>query len=65
MKDKLKKYKRNCLFLLSDNQREKIEDFVDKHYEECGSTKAHYILDSFTIEVKCPICGEIIDITEK
>lgn len=65
MKNELNEYKRNCLFLLSDNQRERIEKFTNKHYEKCGNIKTHYILDSFTIEIKCPICGEIIDITEK
>lgn len=62
-------YKRNSLITLSDNEVAAIKEFKNRHYNSChnGSTYQYELTGTgigTAIKIKCPKCGEEIDITD-
>ena len=70
LKEELDFYQRNTLVTLSDKQREMARNFQKEHYENCetGRTSFKYIITPTgignVVEIKCPKCGEILDLTD-
>ena len=62
-------YKRNSLVVLSDKQKERAKEFQHEHYKKCETGHRSFVYtvtptNVITIvELRCPICGEIIDVS--
>ena len=69
LKEELDFYKRNSLVVLSDEQRERAKEFQHEHYKKCETRHRSFVYtvtptNVITIvELRCPICGEIIDVS--
>lgn len=69
LKEELEFYKRNSLVTLSDKQRERAKEFQHEHYEKCDTGHRSFVYtvtptNVITIvELRCPKCGEIIDVS--
>ena len=69
LKEELDFYKRNSLVVLSDAQRERAEEFQREHYKKCDTGHRSFVYtvtptNVITIvELRCPKCGEIIDVS--
>lgn len=69
LKEELDFYKRNNLVTLSDVQRERAEEFQREHYKKCetGHRSFTYTVTPTNVitivELRCPKCGEIIDVS--
>lgn len=69
LKEELDFYKRNSLVVLSDEQRERAKEFQHEHYKKCETGHRSFVYtvtptNVITIvELRCPICGEIIDVS--
>lgn len=69
VKEELDFYKRNSLVVLTDKQRERAEEFQREHYEKCDTGHRSFVYtvtptNVITIvELRCPKCGEIIDVS--
>lgn len=69
LKEELDFYKRNSLVTLSDKQKERAEEFIHEHYKKCDTGYRSFVYtvtpsNVITIvELRCPICGEIIDVS--
>lgn len=69
LKEELDFYKRNNLVTLSDAQRERAEEFQREHYKKCDTGHRSFVYtvtptNVITIvELRCPKCGEIIDVS--
>ena len=69
LKEELEFYKRNNLVTLSDVQRERAEEFQREHYKKCetGHRSFTYTVTPTNVitivELRCPKCGEIIDVS--
>ena len=70
LKEELDFYHRNTLVTLSDNQRENARRFQKEHYENCktGMVSFKYTITptgiGYVVEIRCPKCGEILDLTD-
>lgn len=70
LKEELDFYQRNTLVTLSDKQRENARRFQKEHYENCetGMISFKYTIIPTgignVVEIKCPKCGEILDLTD-
>ena len=69
LKEELEFYKRNSLVTLSDEQRERANEFQHEHYKKCETGHRSFVYtvtptNVITIvELRCPVCGEIIDVS--
>ena len=73
-RDKAAYYRDNSLIILSNTERQRINSFKMEHYEKCSQHKKNagntYIYTitatgiGSIIKIKCPICGEEIDVTD-
>ena len=69
LKEELDFYKRNNLVVLSDVQKERANNFIHEHYKKCETGHRSFVYtvtptNVITIvELRCPICGEIIDLS--
>lgn len=69
LKEELDFYKRNSLVVLSDEQRERAKEFQHEHYKKCETGHRSFVYtvtptNVITIvELRCPKCGEIIDVS--
>lgn len=69
LKEELEFYKRNSLVTLSDKQKKRAEEFIHEHYKKCDTGYRSFVYtvtptNVITIvELRCPICGEIIDVS--
>lgn len=69
LREELDFYKRNSLVTLSDKQKERAEEFIHEHYKKCDTGYRSFVYtvtpsNVITIvELRCPICGEIIDVS--
>ena len=69
LKEELDFYKRNSLVTLSDEQRERANEFIHEHYKKCETGHRSFVYtvtptNVITIvELRCPKCGEIIDVS--
>lgn len=70
MQEKLDFYKRNSLAVLSDEQMKRVKEFQHEHREKCeiGYRSFTYTVTPTNVitivELRCPKCGEIIDVTD-
>ena len=70
LKEELDFYQRNTLVTLSDKQREMARNFQKEHYENCdtGMRSFKYTIIPTgignVVEIRCPKCGEILDLTD-
>ena len=70
LKEELDFYQRNTLVTLSDKQRENARRFQKEHYENCetGMISFKYTIIPTgignVVEIRCPKCGEILDLTD-
>ena len=70
LKEELDFYQRNTLVTLSDKQRENARLFQKEHYENCetGMMSFKYTIIPTgignVVEIRCPKCGEILDLTD-
>lgn len=72
LQSEIDRVRRNSLLILSDKERDSIQDFSRKHYEKHGRLKTLntyiYTLSGVgigtTISIKCPVCGEEKDVTD-
>ena len=70
LKEELDFYQRNTLVTLSDKQREMARNFQKEHYENCetGTRSFKYTIIPTgignVVEIRCPKCGEILDLTD-
>ena len=70
LKEELDFYQRNTLVTLSDKQREMARNFQKEHYENCETGKASFKYTIIptgignVVEIRCPKCGEILDLTD-
>ena len=70
LKEELDFYKRNSLVVLSDEQMKRAKEFQHEHHEKCdtGYRSFTYTVTPTNVitivELKCPKCGEIIDVTD-
>lgn len=70
LKEELDFYQRNTLVTLSDKQRENARRFQKEHYENCetGMMSFKYTIIPTgignVVEIRCPKCGEILDLTD-
>ena len=69
LKEELDFYKRNSLVVLSDVQKERANNFIHEHYKKCDTGHKSFVYtvtptNVITIvELRCPVCGEIIDVS--
>ena len=69
LKEELEFYKRNSLVTLSDKQKERANEFIHEHYKKCETGHRSFVYtvtptNVITIvELRCPVCGEIIDLS--
>lgn len=69
LKEELDFYKRNSLVVLSDEQRERAKEFQHEHYKKCETGHRSFVYTVTPtnvitiIELRCPKCGEIIDVS--
>lgn len=69
VKEELEFYKRNSLVTLSDKQMKRAEEFIHEHYKKCETGHRSFVYtvtptNVITIvELRCPRCGEIIDVS--
>ena len=70
LKEELDFYQRNTLVTLSDKQREMARNFQKEHYENCETGRISFKYTIIptgignVVEIKCPKCGEILDLTD-
>lgn len=68
LREELDFYKRNNLVTLSDAQREKANEFIHEHYKKCDTGHKSFVYTVTptnvitVVELRCPVCGEIIDL---
>lgn len=69
LREELEFYKRNSLVTLSDVQKKRADEFIHEHYKKCDTGYKSFVYtvtptNVITIvELRCPICGEIIDVS--
>lgn len=69
LKEELDFYKRNSLVVLSDKQKKRANEFTHEHYKKCSTGYRSFTYTvvptnvTTIVELRCPICGEIIDVS--
>ena len=62
------RYRENSLQVLSDKEMSQFREFKHSHYKTCGSNDIWVLLSptgiGTAIKLKCPKCGEEVDITD-
>ena len=70
LKEELEFYKRNSLVTLSDTQKKRADEFIHEHYKKCDTGHRSFVYTVTptnvitVVELRCPICGEIIDVSD-
>lgn len=67
--NELMNIRRNSLYILSDKEKELVNEFRKEHYKKCGkSSRIEYILNPTEIgtgiSIRCSKCGGEKDITD-
>ena len=64
----LERYRNNSLQVLSDKEMLQFKEFKHTHYRSCGTSDVWIFLSptgiGTAIKLKCPKCGEEVDITD-
>ena len=64
----LERYRNNSLQVLSDKEMLQFKEFKHSHYKSCGTSDTWVLLSptgiGTAIKLKCPKCGEELDITD-
>ena len=64
----LERYRNNSLQVLSDKEMSQFREFKYNHYKTCGTSDVWVLLSptgiGTAITLKCPKCGEEVDITD-
>ena len=64
----LERYRENSLQVLSDKEISQFREFKHSHYKSCGINDVLVFLSptgiGTVIKIKCPECGEEVDITD-
>ena len=64
----LERYRKNSLEVLSDKEMLQFKEFKYSHYKTCGTSDVWILLSptgiGTAIKLKCPKCGEEVDITD-
>ena len=64
----LERYRENSLQVLSDKEMSQFREFKHSHYKSCGTSDVWVLLSptgiGTVIKLKCPKCGEELDITD-
>ena len=64
----LERYRNNSLQVLSDKEISQFREFKHSHYKSCGTNDVYVLLSptgiGTIIKLKCPKCGEEVDITD-
>ena len=64
----LERYRKNSLQVLSDKEMLQFKEFKHSHYKSCGTSDTWVLLSptgiGTAIKLKCPKCGEELDITD-
>ena len=64
----LERYRENSLQVLSDKEMSQFREFKYSHYKSCGTNDVCVLLSptgiGTIIKLKCPKCGEKLDITD-
>ena len=64
----LERYRNNSLQVLSDEEMSQFREFKHSHYKNCGTSDVWVLLSptgiGTAITLKCPKCGEEVDITD-
>ena len=64
----LERYRNNSLQVLSDKEMLQFKEFKHNHYKSCGTSDVWVLLSptgiGTAIKLKCPKCGEELDITD-
>ena len=64
----LERYRKNSLQVLSDKEMSQFKEFKHSHYKSCGTSDVWILLSptgiGTAIKLKCPKCGEELDITD-
>ena len=64
----LERYRNNSLQVLSDKEMSQFKEFKYSHYKSCGTSDVWVLLSptgiGTGIKLKCPKCGEEVDITD-
>lgn len=69
LNEEIHRIRRNSIVLLTDVEFERLQNFKAHHLEKCHH-KSHFVFDLHSsnigtiIEVQCPCCGEIQNITD-
>lgn len=69
LKEELDFYKRNNLVTLSDKQKKRADEFIHEHYKKCDTGHRSFVYTVTptnvitVVELRCPVCGEIIDVS--
>ena len=64
----LERYRKNSLEVLSNKEMSQFKEFKHSHYKSCGTNDVCVLLSptgiGTIIKLKCPKCGEEVDITD-
>lgn len=70
LREELEFYKRNSLVTLSDVQKKRADEFIHEHYKKCDTGYKSFVYTVTptnvitVVELRCPVCGEIIDVSD-
>ena len=68
LKKEIERLWNNSIYVCVGNEKEMYNEFKTKHYKSCGTSNTIIELTptgiGTAIKVKCPICGEEVDITD-
>ena len=68
LNEELERYRKNSLQVLSDKEMLQFKEFKYSHYKSCGTSDVWVLLSptgiGTAIKLKCPKCGEELDITD-
>ena len=65
----IEKIKQNSLYIMTDKEVEKYNNFRNKHYKKCGNSN-NYCFDlcgtgvGTVVHIMCPVCKETEDLTD-
>lgn len=69
LREELDFYKKNSLVTLSDEQMKRANKFIHEHYKKCDTGYKSFVYTITptnvitVVELRCPVCGEIIDLS--
>ena len=68
LNEELERYRKNSLQVLSDKEMLQFKEFKHSHYKSCRTSDVWVLLSptgiGTAIKLKCPKCGEELDITD-